>query len=847
MKTIIKNYIFFLGGYDAEMLEIKDILTKYSLPFYDKKLQWNNAHASEYKNEISRLKENDIPVLIELVIDIALSFRTVIIDHHDERETEKSSIEQIAELLGIELDRWQRLIAANDKGYIPAMQCNCATKDEIEKIREFDRKSQGVSEEDERLAEESIEKNRTEENGITIINSLAEKFSPITDKMFGKTNNLLIYTDDTLTYYGKRKKQIVDKFKYLVDDGKAYYGGKDFGFFGLAKGKVTKEEVMEIKKEILEIQPEINEKLYSHHIFIFPFKWRIRNIDDHKTSLYEKFDVRKFAEELERNSSWMRKEFELNHFDHYNEFNYFYDYVREVLYDLHHTVKSSTTEDDLINHFEYKLDDGKKYNIMLCGEDKVFSLEIDSILLNVYKTGTAVLSFHLRNYSYPDKDDILKINKFGRRTYVPFFDLEPDSIVSGKPDNTNPDKVLCATKRCEIPNALWIGKPDLGSDDKSLYEDFENYRNIDYFKTGSFTLPKFIKGLFPQDFFLISENDGYLDPSKKKKNSKYKILLMPVLDDRMHVVCWYGNSELVNELNQIEECNDFFLGTDYLTDNREFKKYYSFEKGDCSDWWYCYIFNDSGIPMHTDRFAKQKLLKENTYSRWVEKGTLFGISRFSFVMLTSSFSDLEKCHSTFLVRHLQTMYYKMAELCLLQRATVLSFSDEVTHVSNLLLDDKEEDITHRISELYKHYILFVNKIYFREVTAQEQGIELYDMMQKIMRIPSDVKDLDNEIGELNQFASITAEKNDNEEARKLTKIATIFLIPTLFASLLGMNVLPDFADIPTILFSAKPVWPFWISLFLMLIITYVIIKLNLIRFILNWFPKQNKNKKSNKL
>ncbi|MBK6914991.1 MAG: hypothetical protein IPH11_15520 [Ignavibacteriales bacterium] len=152
-------------------------------------------------------------------------------------------------------------------------------------------------------------------------------------------------------------------------------------------------------------------------------------------------------------------------------------------------------------------------------------------------------------------------------------------------------------------------------------------------------------------------------------------------------------------------------------------------------------------------------------------------------------------------------------------------------------------ITKKISELYKHYILFVNKIYFREITAQEQGIEIYDMMQKIMRIPSDVKDLDNEMEELNHFASMTAEKNKNEEAIKLTKVATIFLIPTLMASLLGMNVLPDFVNIPTILLSTKPVWPFWISLIIIFIITYVTIKFNLIRFILNWFPKQNKNKK----
>lgn len=821
------DYIFFLGGHDAEMLEIKNILSRENYSLFDYNLRWNNANVSVYSSEIANLNENDIPVFIELKSDSPLPKNSIIIDHHLEREKEPSSIEQIAELLGIELNRWQKLIAANDKGYIPAMQQICATKDEIDKVRMFDRKSQDVSEEDERLAEESIKKNITEENGIIVIKSLTNKFSPIADRMFGMTNNLLVYNDEALTYYGERKVQIVKDFEQLIKEEKAYYGGGEQGFFGLAKGKVTKEEIEETKKVILEMKPEVSEKLYSYHIFIFPFKWRIWNTDDEKASLYEKFDVQKFAEELEKNTSWKRKEFEINHYDHYNEYNYFYDYVREILYDLHPNVKSSNTDDDLINHFEYEFDKSKKYNIKLYGEDKLFSLEIDSILLNVYKTGTAVLSFHLRNYNYPDKNEILKINKFGRRIYVPFFDLDPDSIITGNPDETNSDKVLCATKKYEIPDAIWIGNPNLEEDDKKLLEDFENYRKKEFFLTGAFALPKFIEGLFPNNFFLVRENEGYLDKDRKKKNSKYKILLMPVLDDRMHIVCWYGNTELVKVLNQVKNCSDFDLGYYHINDNREKKNHYSFEE---SEWWYSYIFIDTS-PMHTNKFEKQNLLKEQTYSRWVGWGTLYGFSRFSFVMLTKSFSNLEKNNATFLVRHLQSMYYKMAELCLLQRATVLSFSDEVTHVSNLIGLEKEgselEKVLNKISDLYKSYILFVNKINFREITAQEQGIEMYDMIQKIMRIQNDVKDLDREIDELNRFASIIAEKKETQalkeqtfEANRLTKVATWLLIPALLAGLLGMNVIPDFQDLPKyLLFQGEIVWQFWISVALIIGLT----------------------------
>ncbi|MDP3831202.1 MAG: hypothetical protein Q8Q47_08025, partial [Ignavibacteriaceae bacterium] len=352
------DYVFFLGGIDAEMLEIKNILIEHRITFFDKNLSWG-AKSSDYADELTTVN-NQTPVLIELTLDTAIPNNSIIIDHHNKYETNNSSIEQVAELLGIELNRWQKLIAANDKGFVPEMERICATKEEIEKVRAADRKAQGVTEEDERLADESIEKNKTVENGITVIKSLTEKFSPISDRMYGKTDSLLVFTDHSLTYYGKMKNQLVAKYKNLVDEKKAYYGGGALGFFGLAKEKITIEEVSEIKKKILEMKPEVNEKLYSHHIFIFPFKWRIWNANE-ESSIGEKFNVKKFADEIVKYGGWKRERFSLGYYDRYNEYNYFYDYVREILYDLETDIQSVNSDDDLINHFEYKLVEEKKY------------------------------------------------------------------------------------------------------------------------------------------------------------------------------------------------------------------------------------------------------------------------------------------------------------------------------------------------------------------------------------------------------------------------------------------------------------------------------------------------------
>src|SRR5712692_6160335 len=52
-------------------------------------------------------------------------FRAIDIDHHrydhDDRSNPLASLEQAARILNVPLTRWQQLVAANDRGYIPAM------------------------------------------------------------------------------------------------------------------------------------------------------------------------------------------------------------------------------------------------------------------------------------------------------------------------------------------------------------------------------------------------------------------------------------------------------------------------------------------------------------------------------------------------------------------------------------------------------------------------------------------------------------------------------------------------------------------------------------------------------
>jgi hypothetical protein len=252
------SYCFFLGGHDLEMLEIKKILLALGYTeggnLFDKNLHWG-AKLSDYAADF---RADAINVCIELTEDIAPPPHYKRIDHHNELAHLPASIEQIAALLNVKLTRDQQLVAANDKGFIPALKAFGATDTEIQNIRQRDRAAQGVTEADEQKAVDSIQNQLIVRNGITVVQSETPKFSTITDRLFGKTNDhLLIFTEggvsgDELCYYGIGKPLLERVFVDWLRKGHAYAGGGETGFFGfpnLSASKAMVNWVVEVLTE----------------------------------------------------------------------------------------------------------------------------------------------------------------------------------------------------------------------------------------------------------------------------------------------------------------------------------------------------------------------------------------------------------------------------------------------------------------------------------------------------------------------------------------------------------------------------------------------------------------------
>lgn len=241
------NCIFLLGGHDLEMLEIKNLLIEHDYIFIDKNLAWG-AKLSDYEDDIS---SNLINVCVELAEDITPPSKYLRIDHHNELATELSSIEQIANKIGVKLNRKQELIAANDKGHIAEMRKICATDDEINEIRKLDRAAQGVTPEMEEQAQKELENRENIEvfKTLAIFRTSLPKFSPISDKLCLKYQNYLIYNlspnEVTFTFYGKgANSDLPTLFAKEVNDKTAYFGGIGNGYFGVNKNSFTADEML---------------------------------------------------------------------------------------------------------------------------------------------------------------------------------------------------------------------------------------------------------------------------------------------------------------------------------------------------------------------------------------------------------------------------------------------------------------------------------------------------------------------------------------------------------------------------------------------------------------------------
>lgn len=248
-----KKDVYLVGGKDLEMYQIKKRLSRKGEDFIDRDLIWG-AKIGDYADVIEEiLDEGNTPVAIELA-GANEKEGVVDIDHHGDKSSRPASISQVMERINKPMSFVDQLIAANDAAYIPGMEKLFEEqqvkfeerygKEKFERfkrklidlIRAKDRQQQGVTEDDEKAAEEAIKHTEITASGTLVVRIPGDKWSPVQDRLFpdfpeGKPNLVIVCNTakqaQQVYYFGRG-----DVCKALKDNfasGVSWGGGVGFG------------------------------------------------------------------------------------------------------------------------------------------------------------------------------------------------------------------------------------------------------------------------------------------------------------------------------------------------------------------------------------------------------------------------------------------------------------------------------------------------------------------------------------------------------------------------------------------------------------------------------------------
>lgn len=534
-----------------------------------------------------------------------------------------------------------------------------------------------------------------------------------------------------------------------------------------------------------------NDPVFSYHTFIFPF----RIIDksngikrkEHDFSAYNTKEILEKEISIANDSVWKKSEnysskesitrdevrkqtkildeklFKLR----YNEAQYFNDAPLRAIFGFYDQDEKQVVTNYVFNHD--LIHEKAKLIIQVASENepKEYQLLLNDIKLKLFNTDVAMMIFEAENHDYPDIKDIKLINEYVRRISTPNLTIESNPCayyweIKFKDAN---DKNVCLKDDCY----------------DALNGDLENINTTKIVDSIKQLL------LYPYNINENSRKDVCLSSSVKKLNkeenkNKKLYLIEPVLDDRMFVCTFIKNDMVINKVkNKYVEINGKYEELKKEEKKSKEKKepkplFVNYKYGyqideEVAKELYSIVYIDPTTSSCQSMHDIQTLLSRDLYTRWIDYGTLYASTHHSFVAISTS-----DCPG-YLIDYFLTLYVDMTILTLIQRATIIVYQNYASLLTKGIEADKKKINQAKLNtllNLHEKYIGFQNQLLFFEVSPEEQGMELYQMLVKSLYINEEKDALAEQFKSLYDVTNANQNSTFNKYAAIMASIALVF-------------------------------------------------------------------------
>lgn len=367
--------------------------------------------------------------------------------------------------------------------------------------------------------------------------------------------------------------------------------------------------------------------------------------------------------------------------------------LRQYLSSSVRNIFMDEKEDAICEVYELSISENLRYII------NDYELSIVGLELHLYHFGAGVLFIQTVNERYTSIDDIRKINDYGRRICLPYLPSTADGFI------------LCAEQ---------LGIRNMLEDDSEKYMTYFRKAIKKWHESPDMVEADVEKCLtHPADFLfrLLGCTDAQVEMTS---------------DDRMFLVCLLRDTSLSKQIEK-----------EYVQGNAELDTLL-----------YQLIYVDSGAASCQNAKMREKLFEKSVYDRWADWGTIYGITNYSMICITAQDDDVKDG----VVKPFIVEYIYFISLVLMQKIGIAFFSERAGNIVEGV--DKPRVINRKqagqLINLQEKYITFKNQLLILEASSQEQGIEIYKMLQKQLQVHEEESILDGQLESLYEVTNVSS-------------------------------------------------------------------------------------------